>query len=524
MSSDSGQSTSVWMDIKVPHFPPLTNDVQADVCLIGAGIAGLTTAYLLAREGKRVVVLDDGPIGGGQTGRTTAHLASAIDDRFYEIERVHGSEGARLAYASHASAIDLIERIVQGEQISCDFERLDGYLFLIEGDDVSTLDNELKAAHNAGFKDVRKVEKVPVTTFNSGPALLFPNQGQFHILKYLSGLVRGIEREGGRIYCDTHASENIESGPPARVATDNGATVIANQVVVATNSPANRHWGDVFAIHTRQAAYRTYVIGARVPRGRVTKALYWDTGDPYHYVRLQQAPAQNNGERAEYDVLIVGGEDHKTGQADDADERYARLEAWTRARFPMVEIVDFRWSGQVQETSDGLGLIGPDPGNNPYIYIATGDSGMGMTHSTIAGMIITDSIMGRKNPWAELYNPARRMAKGVSAIRELVRENLNVVAQYTDYLTGGDVESVDEIKPGEGALVRRGVSKVAAYRDDAGTLHEHSAVCTHVGCIVSWNSEEKSWDCPCHGSRFDPYGHVIDGPANVDLPPVEEKK
>jgi Rieske Fe-S protein len=239
-------------------------------------------------------------------------------------------------------------------------------------------------------------------------------------------------------------------------------------------------------------------------------------------VRLQEASHSGNGKVASYEILIVGGEDHKTGQADDAEERYARLEAWARERFPTMEAVEFRWSGQVQEPADGLALIGSNPGDPPYIYIITGDSGMGMTHATIGAMMITDSIMGRKNPWKTLYDPARRMSK-LSALRELVGENLNVAAQFKDYVTSGDVESVDLIKPGEGALVRRGLGKIAAYRDETGTLHEHSAVCTHLGCIVAWNSEEKSWDCPCHGSRFDAYGRVLDGPANLDLPPVEEK-
>jgi glycine/D-amino acid oxidase-like deaminating enzyme/nitrite reductase/ring-hydroxylating ferredoxin subunit len=491
--------------------------VHADVCVIGAGIAGLTTAYLLAREGKSIVVLDDGPIGGGETGQTTAHLSNEIDDRYIEMERIHGPTGAKLAYASHSSAIDLIEKIVQNERIVCDYERLDGYLFVPPGDDTSILDDELEAAKRAGFLEAQRVERAPLTTFDTGPALRFPGQGQFHVLKYLAGLVRAILRDGGRIYCDTRASDQIENGPPARVETEQGATVTADQVVVATNSPINDRWADLFAIHMRQAAYRTFVIGARVPRRSIPKALYWDTPDPYHYVRLQNTPGQ-----VSHEILIVGGEDHKTRQADDADVRYARLEAWARERFPMIEAIVYRWSGQVQETADGLALIGPNPGDAPYIYIATGDSGMGMTHGTIAGMMITDSIMGRANPWATLYDPSRRMSK-LGTLRDLVGENLNVAAQFRDYLTSGDVERVEQIKPDEGALVRRGLNKVAVYRDSSGTLHERSAVCTHLGCLVAWNSEEKSWDCPCHGSRFDPYGRVIDGPANVDLPLVEEE-
>jgi Rieske Fe-S protein len=216
-------------------------------------------------------------------------------------------------------------------------------------------------------------------------------------------------------------------------------------------------------------------------------------------------------------VLIVGGEDHKTGQAGDHEERYARLEAWARERFPMIQGVEFRWSGQVLETIDGLAFLGRNPLDEPNVFIATGDSGMGMTHGTIAGMLLTDLILGRENPWATLYDPAR---KTLRAIGEFARENLNVLAQYADWLTPGDVSSPEEVRPGTGAVVRRGLAKVAVYRDEQGVLHERSAACPHLGCVVGWSDAEKTWDCPCHGSRFDRYGRVLNGPANRDLTPA----
>jgi len=519
MASDSGESTPLWTQSVLPTFAPLTTDLQTEVCVIGAGIAGLTTAFLLAHAGKKVVVIDDGPIAGGETGRTTAHLANAIDDRYVEIERGHGEDGARLAYQSHTMAIDLIEKITTREKIACDFERLNGYLFVPPDDDPKILDDELEAVHRAGFADVRFVDKVPWAAFDTGRALLFPRQGQFHITKYLAGLVQRITQLGGQIYCHTRASEEIEGGPPARVTTEHGQVITADHVVVATNSPINNRWADLFAIHMRQAPYRTFVIAARIPRGTVEKALYWDTADPYHYVRLQKEDSPASGPQSdhghEHDILIIGGEDHKTGQEDDAEVRYARLETWARQRFPMIEEVLYRWSGQVQETADGLALIGANPGDKPHIYIITGDSGMGMTHGTIGGILITDLITGRPNPWVELYSPARLMS--VRTVTELIRENINVAAQYADYLHTGDVADTAQISNGEGAIVGRGTSQIAAYRDATGILHEHSAICTHLGCVVAWNSEEKSWDCPCHGSRFDAYGRVINGPAGVDL-------
>ncbi|MFL6332385.1 MAG: FAD-dependent oxidoreductase [Pyrinomonadaceae bacterium] len=510
MESDSGRTTSVWMATgDVPVFGPLVGDASADVCVVGAGIAGLTVAYLLAREGRSVVVLDDGPVAGGETARTTAHLVNALDDRYYELERLHGGRGARLAAESHTAAVDQIEEIVEREGIDCDFTRLDGYLCVGPGQSTEQLGHELRAAHRCGLTEVKYVERLPYDGYDFGAALHFPYQGQFHILKYMSGLAAAYTRLGGRLHTHTHADKMEGDGKTARVETAGGHVVKAGAVVVATNTPVN----DLVSIHTKQAPYRTYVVGARVARGSVPRMLLWDTEDPYHYVRLQSVDEGS-------DVLIVGGEDHKTGQAEDFDERFRRLEAWTRERFPSVEAFEYHWSGQVMEPVDGLGYIGRNPGDAGNVYIATGDSGNGMTHGTIAGMLIRDLILGRENAWATLYDPSRLSLR---AGGEYARENLNVAAQYADYLTGGEVSSPDEVAPGTGAIMRRGLSKVALYRDDTGALHEHSAVCTHLGCVVAFNDKEKSWDCPCHGSRFDPTdGHVLNGPAIHGLEPVEE--
>ncbi|HEV2762338.1 MAG TPA: FAD-dependent oxidoreductase, partial [Pyrinomonadaceae bacterium] len=361
--------------------------------------------------------------------------------------------------------------------------------------------------------DVEYVERVPFEGYNFGAALRFPRQGQFHILKYTNGLVEALKRAGGRVYTRTHASR-IEGGESARVETEGGAVVTAAHVVVATNTPVN----DRVSIHTKQHPYRTYVIGARVAPDSVPTFLLWDTADPYHYIRTQQIRGEDPD--ADYDVLIVGGEDHKTGQASDFEERYRRLEDWTRERFPTVEGFEYRWSGQVMEPVDGLAFIGRNPSDADNVYVATGDSGNGMTHGTIAGILITDLIQGRKNEWESIYDPSR---VPVLAPLEYAKENLNVAAQYTELLTGGEVSSVDEIAAGSGAILGRGPNKLACFRDEQGTLYERSAICTHLGCVVSWNDTEQSWDCPCHGSRYDPRdGHVLNGPAIKGLAPAEE--
>jgi Rieske Fe-S protein len=240
-------------------------------------------------------------------------------------------------------------------------------------------------------------------------------------------------------------------------------------------------------------------------------------------VRLQEEaisePGKENAANGSSEILIVGGEDHKTGQEDDGQLRFERLESWARLRWPQIQEIVFQWSGQVMESQDYLGFIGRNPMDKQNIYIATGDSGMGMTHGTIAGMLISDLILGKKNPWTDLYDPARVKLRSA---KEFVSENLNAAVQYVDYFTGGDVSTAKDVARGSGAVLRRGIKKVAVYRDQRGGVLECSAVCPHLGGIVRWNSTENTWDCPLHGSRFDPNGNVINGPANGGLAASDE--
>ena len=298
---------------------------------------------------------------------------------------------------------------------------------------------------------------------------------------------------------------SVEDGAPARVRTLSGRTIAAGTVVVAANVPFN----DRVTLHTRQSAHRTYVIAARVPRGYVPKAHFWDTADPYHYVRVESLPAD--------DVLILGGEDHKTGQSEDADACFWRLESWARARFEAIGSIEYRWSGQVIETVDGLAFIGRNPGER-NVYVITGQSGNGTTYGTLGALIISDLISGRPNSWAQVYSPSRGRGRGAGA---WVKENLNAATRYADYAKPGDIASVESIAPGSGAIVRHGLRKSACYRGADGALHELSAVCPHLGGLVCWNSAEKSWDCPVHGSRFDTAGGVLNGPAVSGLSPIQ---
>jgi glycine/D-amino acid oxidase-like deaminating enzyme/nitrite reductase/ring-hydroxylating ferredoxin subunit len=505
----SGSNLSYWIDSITPiAFTPLSANIKTQVIVVGGGIAGLSIAYQLLKHEKNVVIIDDGFIGSGETGRTTAHIVNALDDRYSELEKILGAEASRLAAESHSAAINFIENTIREEHIDCDFKRLDGYLFLHPSDKEETLANELLATQRAGL-NTSMLRHVPGIDFEPGPCLKFPRQAQFHPMKYLKGLTDAIIKMGGKIFTETHAKvidkQHVEA---------NGFSIQAEYVVVATNTPVN----DWVTMHTKQHAYRTYVIAGLVPKGNVPMALWWDTGDvrskwvtdPYHYVRTQR-------HNDEFDLLICGGEDHKTGQADNEDlpeeQRFTRLIDWTIARFPAFGEIIYRWSGQVLEPVDSLAFIGRNPGDE-NIFIATGDSGNGMTHGTIAAMLISDLIEGRSNNWTKLYDPARITLKATGSF---LKEAGNMAAQYLDLLAPEDVKSINGIATGQGAIINMGLKKVAIYKDEQNTVHAFSAICPHLGCVVRWNSSEHSFDCPCHGSRFTCLGNVVNGPALGDL-------
>lgn len=503
----NGASLPIWLaTASVPRFPPLTTDKSTEICVIGAGIAGLTTAYLLAKDGKHVTVIDALGIGAGETGRTTAHFFPP-DEWYTDIEHSFGTNNARLVAHSFASAIDKVESIIREEGIECEFERLDGYLYTMPGNGFKDLDKEFAAAQRAGV-DVDMMDRVPGLSFGTGTCIRYKNQAQFHPVKYLAGLAEAIVRLGGEIHCDTQAVDITGNDAVQKIRTP-WSTIRAQAVVVATNTPFNNR----VVMHTKQAGYRSYVVGMRVPRGSVPRILLWDTGDPYYYIRLETPDTLG-----EHDILIVGGADHKVGEDEHPEHRYDEIERWVRQRFPMAMDVAYRWSGEVMEPADGPAYLGRNPADDKNVFIITGDSGNGMTHTTLGGMIVTDLIMGRSNPWATFYDPARKVKHGLG---DFVKEQADTLSYYGDWAKGGTVESVQEIPAGEGGVVQHGMHKMAVYRDDTGGLHAVSAVCTHLGCVVHWNSAEKSWDCPCHGSRFSTEGQVLHGPAPTALAPVQ---
>ncbi len=499
IANDSGSTRSTWMAERVESFDTeIPEDAHPDVCVIGAGIAGLSVALALVQDGLDVLVLDMGPIGGGQTARTSAHLASALDDHFHVLERRFGRRGAKLCYESHANAIDAIEENIRMFGIDCDFRRVDGYLWAPEGTSRKLLDKEHAAAQRVGLA-AEFVDGAPLP-FATGRCLRFGGQAEFHPLKYLRGLADAIVKGGGRI-CTNQKVTDVTSGSPCKVTMENGRKIVARAVVDATNMAITSR----FNIPLREAAYRTYVLAFEVPVGYVPHGLYWDTEEPYHYIRVQT-------DAAGHDVLIVGGEDHRVGQGDP-ERQFPKLEAWARSHFAELGPVVAQWSGQVQEPHDGMAYIGALP-RHANTYVVTGDSGNGLTHGAIAGLLLPHLIQHRSHPWSRVYAPNRTR---LHALGTLAQESAKSNAPYSDWVRGGDVDSIDDIKPGHGATMRKGVHVLAVYKDERGQCTIKNARCTHFNAVVRWNEVEKSWDCPAHGSRFDCYGNVQNGPAAANL-------
>jgi glycine/D-amino acid oxidase-like deaminating enzyme/nitrite reductase/ring-hydroxylating ferredoxin subunit len=494
----SNPNSPLWnVDTAMPAYPPLTRDLSVDVVIAGGGIAGLTAAVVLQRAGKQVALIEAHRIGGGETGRTTAHLTEQLDTRYHTLESRFGREGAREAARSSRAAIDFIEALVAELPGSCGFRRVPGFLFAETAEQREELEQELACMQHAGC-EVSWVEALDVP-FETKGALRLERQAQVHPLQYLRELAVRLVSLGGLIVEDTRMHE-VQDGTPCRVHTDRGV-LTANDVLVLTGVPVSNK----FAVLTKIAAYRTYALAARVDQ-RFPEGLFADMQQPYHYLRTHEASSGT--------FLVVGGEDHKTGQKDDTEECFRDLERYVGARFPNAEIAH-RWSGQVLEPVDGLPFIGRNTGAK-HVYVATGFSGTGITFGTLAAMILSDEVLGVPNPWADLYQATR--VKPLAQAREYLAENIDFPLHLiAERLSRAHVDRVEDVRPGEGKWVRSRGRTLAVYRGEDGRVHALSAVCTHLGCRVRWNPAERSWDCPCHGGRFDVDGNVLNGPPTKGL-------
>jgi len=494
-----------WIDsAALPKFRKLDRDEAVDVAVVGAGITGLTAAYLLTLEGRRVAVLERERCAEIDTGHTTAHLSMVTDARLADLVKKFGRDHAQAVWDAGLAAISQIESIVSEVDTACDFAWVPGYLHAplgaASGEAAASFKEEASVAAELGF-DAEFVDEVPVV---EGPGVRFNDQARFHPRKYLAGVARAIVDRGGMIF--EHSAADEFNTHPLSIKS-NGHTLTCASVVLATHTPLVGTAGLVGAtlFQTKLALYTSYVVGGRVEKGRVPDALFWDTADPYHYLRIEP--------HHDHDFVIFGGEDHKTGQASDTSACFDRLERTLLSMFGGIEVTH-RWSGQVVETPDGLPYIGETA---EHQFAGTGYAGNGMTFGTLAGMMAADSIAGRRNPWADLFDPGRKKIR--AGLWNYIKENKDYPYYFMrDRFAGADGKSVRAVRRGAGKVLDINGQRVAVYRDERGNAVKRSAVCTHMGCLVDWNEAERTWDCPCHGSRFKPDGAVIAGPAESPLP------
>jgi glycine/D-amino acid oxidase-like deaminating enzyme/nitrite reductase/ring-hydroxylating ferredoxin subunit len=496
---------SIWATTTVEtSYPPLPRSgMSFEVVVIGGGIAGLTTALLLKRAGFNVALLEARRIASGTTGYTTAKVTSLHGLTYARLIREQGEEKARQYADASQAALELVASLVTDDGIDCGFERQSAFTYTEDPDKVADIEDEVRAARSLGLP-------AALTTTTDLPwevmaAVRFQDQAQFHPRRYALGLTRLIEGDGCRIFEETRALDIDTAGNGVTVKTEHG-DLNAGYVVQATHLPFH----DPAGLFARAAPSRSYCLAAEID-GAVPQGMYLSADNPVRSLRPHRS--------GETEYLLVGGEGHKVGQGDFTTTRYAKLEAWVRDRFT-VKAIDFRWSAQDYMPADEVPYIGRLSPNSERLFVATGFRKWGMTSGTAAGMILKDLILGQSNPWAEVFD-ATRLDFAPSASK-LIKENANVAKRFFgDRLSALVAPEIDSLKPGEGAIVRSGHGKVAAYREMGGMVKALSPTCTHLGCVVSFNDAEQSWDCPCHGSRFDIEGHVIEGPAVEPLDPVD---
>jgi glycine/D-amino acid oxidase-like deaminating enzyme/nitrite reductase/ring-hydroxylating ferredoxin subunit len=497
-----GSHQSYWLaSTQRTDYAPLPGDMRVDVAIIGGGIAGLTTALLLKEEGKRVAVLEADRIVEGITAYTTAKITALHNLIYDHLGRSFDEETARLYAEANQAAVELVANQVKQYNIDCDFLRTAAYTYTTDPGEVPKIEAEVEAARKAGLP--AEFVRTSWLPFAIAGAVKLENQAQFHPRKYLLGLAQLVDSDGSHVWEQTRALE-VEDGEPCRVVTSRGV-LTADKVVIATHFP----FQDSAAYFARMEPHRSYVLAVTL-NGPAPEGMYITT-DSSHTIRRQ--PMANGRE-----LLLVGGEGHKTGKADDTPERYARIEAWARKYFPVQEVV-YSWSTQDYETFDRVPFIGLADPTSKNVYVATGFKGWGMSSGTLAGLILCRALTGHESPWAKVFNPNRIELNGVAS---MMKANLTVAKDFVlDHLARAKRE---DVAPGEGCIVKTDDGEEAIYRAPDGTVHAVSTICTHMGCQVHWNPAELSWDCPCHGSRFDVDGRVLEGPAQKPLEQAEKKQ
>jgi glycine/D-amino acid oxidase-like deaminating enzyme/nitrite reductase/ring-hydroxylating ferredoxin subunit len=485
-------------------YPLLDRDLDVDVVVIGAGITGLTSAYLLKRAGRRVAVVERGRVGGVDTMATTAHVTCVTDVDLVTLVKNFGKDHAQAVWDAGLAARDEIDSIVRDEAIECEWTWVDGFKYSArDRDDGRTLRQEAEQASELGF-DARYLDAVPGM---GRPGVAFAAQAKFHPGKYVAHLARVIHGNGSYVFEQTSSEEVAENPLVVKAKSRLGTfSLHTRYVVIATHTPlmGKTNIASATLLQTKLYLYTSYVVAGRLPKGSLPEALFWDTSDPYDYVRVDRL--------TDHDRLIVGGEDHKTGQVSDTEARFRALEAKAKGYFPGLAITH-RWSGQVVETNDGLPFIGE---TSEKQFASTGFAGNGTTFGTLSAMMARDAVLGLKNPWRELFDVGRTKVRG--GAWDYLKENVDYpYYMIKDRFAAAEGKSLRELRRGDGMILELDGQKIAASRDHSGRVTLLSPICTHMGCTVAWNKAERTWDCPCHGSRFKASGDVLSGPAESPL-------
>jgi len=509
MSSSENTSKfprTYWREIDLPAFPKLEEDLSVDVVIVGAGITGITAAYLLSKEGLKVAVLEAGNVLNGTTGHTTAKLTAQHGIIYDELINHFGKEKARLYYESHMSAIQFVENTVKENGIDCDFSKQEAYVYATTDEYDDKLKTEWEAYKrldiDGGLKDEIPFN-IPIKT-----ALLMRNQAQYHPLKFLRALLDDAIKAGCSVYENTVADDLEEDGPQPKVVTKTGQRVTGKHVIIASHFPFYDKPGLYFA---RMYADRSYAIGIKTDK-EYPGGMYISADSPTRSIRY----TPYNGEN----LLIIGGENHKTGQGIDTLNHFEALQSFTEEVFGLTEY-QYRWSAQDNVTLDKVPYIGPYSEDRPNILVATGYKKWGMTTGILGGRLLADYILGQNNPYQEFYSPSRFQAD--PDLKSVFSTNADVAK----HLIKGKLEIVENnlenLKDGEGSVVMYNGKRAGAYKDENGKLFIVDTTCTHLGCECEWNHAEKSWDCPCHGSRYSYAGDVIEGPTRKALELLAEE-